>query len=185
MKNTGFINMVNDDIIKCEETINTKQNAVGLLNELIGKYSKVSKNFPDIEINQLMFKMHPDLPLDHVRAIQGFLKAYSLNNCEDYCFDDTKNSGINVITNITNTNENSVTVESFAEVKNKIENMSSLPDNEIEDILAKITELESISNSSDRKSKKWEKAKDIIKWVADKGVDVGIALLPLIMQIGQ
>lgn len=185
MKNIGFIDMVNDDILKCEEAINSKQDVVGLLNELKGKYSKVSKNFPDIEINQLLFKMHPNVPFDHVRAIQGFLKAYSLNNCEDYRFDDTKNSGINVITNITNTNENSVKVESFAEVKNKIENMSSLPDYEIEDILEKIIELENISNSNDRKSKKWEKAKDIIKWVADKGVDVGIALLPLIMQLGQ
>ena len=28
------------------------------------------------------------------------------------------------------------------------------------------------------------KAKEIIKWIADKGVDVGIALLPLVLQIG-
>ena len=30
-----------------------------------------------------------------------------------------------------------------------------------------------------------EKAKGIIKWVADKGVDVGISLLPLILKIGE
>ena len=28
-----------------------------------------------------------------------------------------------------------------------------------------------------------ENAKEIIKWIADKGVDVGIALLPLLLQI--
>ena len=38
--------------------------------------------------------------------------------------------------------------------------------------------------SKDSKSKKWSKAKEIIKWIADKGVDVGIALLPLVLQIG-
>ena len=61
--------------------------------------------------------------------------------------------------------------------------MSSLSENEIEEIQSKINALEEIVNSKESKSKKWSKAKDIIKWVADKGVDVGIALLPLILKI--
>ena len=54
---------------------------------------------------------------------------------------------------------------------------------EIEEISRKIDDLEEIVKSSDCKSKKWENAKDVIKWIADKGVDVGIALLPLLLQI--
>ncbi len=185
LKNNDFIQMVSDDIKRCEEVISSGQNVNSLLNELVGKYSKVSHNFPDIEMNALLFKMHPNVPKENLQTIQGFLKAYLLNNCEDYRFDDTKSTGINVITNITNTNENNVKIESFSEVKSKVENMTSLPDEEIEEILSKINELENIVNSTDRKTKKWENAKDIIKWVADKGVDVGTALLPIILQIGQ
>lgn len=85
---------------------------------------------------------------------------------------------------ITNTNENKVDINiSFSDVRKEIENMSALPDVEIEEILNKINELEKIVKSSDRKSKKWENAKGIVKWIADKGVDVGIALLPLLLQI--
>ena len=85
---------------------------------------------------------------------------------------------------ITNTNENKIDINiSFNDVRRKIENMSALPDVEIEEILHKIDELEKIVKSSDRKSKKWENAKGVIKWIADKGVDVGIALLPLLLQI--
>lgn len=85
---------------------------------------------------------------------------------------------------ITNTNENKVDINnSFSDVRKEIENMSALPDGEIEEILNKINELEKIVKSSDRKSKKWENAKGIVKWIADKGVDVGIALLPLLLQI--
>lgn len=85
---------------------------------------------------------------------------------------------------ITNTNENRVDINiSFSSVRKEIENMSALPDTEIEEILNKIDELEKIVKSSERKSKKWENAKSIIKWIADKGVDVGIALLPLLLQI--
>lgn len=85
---------------------------------------------------------------------------------------------------ITNTNENKVDIKvSFQDVRKEIESMSALPNTEIEEILNKINELEKIVKSPDRKSKKWENAKGIVKWIADKGVDVGIALLPLLMQI--
>lgn len=85
---------------------------------------------------------------------------------------------------ITNTNENKVDINvSFDTVRREIENMSALPDAEIGEILGRIDELEKIVKSSERRSKKWENAKEIIKWIADKGVDVGIALLPLLLQI--
>ena len=85
---------------------------------------------------------------------------------------------------ITNTNESKVDINiSFSDVRKEIENMSALPDVEIEEILNKINELEKIVKSSDRKSKKWENAKGIVKWIADKGVDVGTALLPPLLQI--
>lgn len=177
--------MVSEDIKRCDNALSSGQNINSLLSELVGKYSKVSLNFPDIDMNPLLFRMHPNVPKDNLQTIQGFLKAYILNDCEDYRFDDTKSTGINVITNITNTNENNVKFESFSEVKSKVENMTSLPDEEIEEILLKITELENIVNSSERKSKKWSRATDIIKWVADKGIDVGITLLPLILKLGE
>lgn len=86
--------------------------------------------------------------------------------------------------NITNTNENhNVNTITFEGVRKQIENMSALPEKEIDEILRKVDELEKIISSKDRKSKKWENVKDIIKWIADKGVDVGIALLPLLLQI--
>ena len=76
---------------------------------------------------------------------------------------------------ITNTNENKIDIKvSFGDVRKEIENMSALPDTEIEEILGKIDDLETIVKSKDRKSKKWEKAKEIVKWIADKGIDGSI-----------
>ena len=185
MNNTDFKQMVSEDIKRCDEALSSDRNVTMLLSELVGKYSKVSNNFPDIEMNPVLFKRHPNVPKENLQAIQGFLKTYLLNNCEDYRFDDAKNMGINVITNINNSNENNVKTESFSEVKNKVENMTSLSDSEIDEILSKINELEEIINSSERKSKKWSRATNIIKWVADKGIDVGMALLPLILKLGE
>ena len=55
----------------------------------------------------------------------------------------------------------------------------------IEEILAKINELEEIVNSKERKSKKWANAGEIIKWIAEKGIDVGLTLLPLLLKLGE
>lgn len=89
---------------------------------------------------------------------------------------------------INNTNHNESTSSafvsiSFEEVRNKIDKMTSLCEEEIDEIKDKIDEIEKIVNSGESKVKKWTKAKDIIKWIADKGVDVGIALLPLLLNI--
>ena len=40
-------------------------------------------------------------------------------------------------------------------------------------------------NSTDRKTKKWDKAKGIINWIATKGVDVAMTVIPLLMKLGE
>ena len=91
-------------------------------------------------------------------------------------------SGITINNN--NTNSNSVEMNmSFEMARETVENMTALPDSEVEEILLKIQELENIVKSDERKTKKWENAKSIIKWIADKGIDVGKVLLPLVLQI--
>lgn len=85
---------------------------------------------------------------------------------------------------INNSNENTVSLSvTFDNVREQIENMSALSAEDISDVLKKIDEIEDIIKSKDKKYQKWDKLKSIIKWIADKGVDVGIALLPLLLQI--
>lgn len=90
----------------------------------------------------------------------------------------------NITINNTNTNENHNSFDmSFNMAREMINSMTALTNEEIEEIQKRINELEEIVSSKDSKSKKWSKAKEIIKWIADKGVDVGIALLPLVLKI--
>lgn len=97
---------------------------------------------------------------------------------------ELKKTDITITNTNTNTNENNNSVSvTFESVRDKVNNMTSLPDEDIEEIQNRIDEIEEIVNSKETKSKKWSKAKEIIKWIADKGVDVGIALLPLILKI--
>lgn len=102
----------------------------------------------------------------------------------DYKNDYIKDEKMGITLN--NMNQFSAIINiSFEDTKRKIENMTSLTDSEIDEIHNKIDELEKIIISSERKTKKWDQAKDIIKWVADKGIDVGLTLLPLILKLGE
>lgn len=92
---------------------------------------------------------------------------------------------INEVTvSVNNTNEVNITV-SFEQAREQIEDMTSLTNEETEEILAKISELEEIINSKDKWKHKWEKAKKVLFWLADKSFDVGMVLLPLLLKIQQ
>lgn len=71
----------------------------------------------------------------------------------------------------------------FEQVRSQVEEMSSLTDEQTKEVLDKINEIEEAVKSTGSKKTKWEKVKPILKWLADKSCDVGIALLPLILKI--
>ncbi len=98
-------------------------------------------------------------------------------------------NGVNVHIHNDNTSSATNTVKmeiniSYSDVKKQVEAMEdSIGYDEVLLIKAKIDELEKIIESSARRSEKWNKAKAIGKWIFDKSVDVGIAMLPLLLKI--
>lgn len=61
--------------------------------------------------------------------------------------------------------------------------MPGLTDADTEEIKSKIDELENIAKEQTPKKKKWEKAKPILKFALDKGADVAITIMGLVMQM--
>ncbi len=79
---------------------------------------------------------------------------------------------------------NNVTVcISFDQVREKIENMTALSREQTDEIINRINELEEISREKTSRKTKWEKVKPIIAFALDKGADVAIAILSLVMQM--
>lgn len=175
--------LLDKDIKACERAIESKSPRVlyDLCEILYPKYLKIvdginygvqsTDDSADIETN-----------LHNVKFIKEKLELFKALQEEHLEAERLKSQIISISNNNVNTNEITVDI-SFSDVREQIKNMSPLPESEIKEILLKLEELEKIVSSDDRKSQKWEKAKDIIKWVADKGVDVGIALLPLFLQM--
>lgn len=174
-----FKKIITDDILRCEKEINegSKNSRSELHSVMLSKYSKIIDGFSE----KLLSLSYDDAGTYRLRNLITMKEKLELFKAMGY-----QNSYAPQPDTVTfnNTMTTSVNI-SIEDVKEQIEKMTSLKEEEILEIHEKIDELENILKSNDRKTKKWERAKGIIKWVADKGVDVGIAMLPLLMQIGQ
>ncbi len=89
---------------------------------------------------------------------------------------------------ITNQNEFSSNVNidiniEYEKAKDKIDNNPNLSDEDVEELNNKLEELKIIIESKDNKRKKWNSAKSIFQFVMDKGFDVAIAFLPLMLNL--
>ena len=178
-----FKAIIDEDITKCEHEIKSgnKDSRGALHNTLVSKYGKIIDGFKD-DLHSLFYDddgTYRIRNLETMRQKLVFFKAMGYEN-------KYSQFGAERCLTINNTNKIEANISiSFPEARAQVENMSSLKEEDIQEIINKIDELEKIVNSSERKTKKWDNAKDIIKWIADKGIDVGLTLLPLIMKIGQ
>ena len=84
--------------------------------------------------------------------------------------------------NVTVNNNVTVTI-TFEQVRAKIEDMTSLTDEQTKEALEKVSEIESVVKGEGSKKSKWEKIKPILTWLADKSFDVAMTILPLLLQV--
>ena len=83
---------------------------------------------------------------------------------------------------ISNTISNTFSIKTSKEVREEIENNTYLDDKAKKELLEKLNEIEALENSKDNKSKKWDIGKKILGFILDKGADVAISYIPLIIQ---
>ena len=179
--NEQFKQIIDDDITKCEEEINggDKQSRGKLHGILISKYCNIIDGFED-GLHSLFYDESGTYRKENLERMKEKLLLFKAMEYKNIYAENETGIVVN------NTNQLTANINiTFPEAKEKIENMSALSEAEIEEILEKLTELENIVNSIDRKTKKWEKAKGIINWIATKGVDVAMTVIPLLMKLGE
>ncbi|MGE9967467.1 hypothetical protein [Limosilactobacillus mucosae] len=106
--------------------------------------------------------------------LEGYIDIFPIINGSE------QKQGFNF--SLINNNEVGINV-SFEDVSQQIEKMPGLPEKETNEIKDKITELKKINNEKMSKKKKWEKIKPIISFVLDKGADVAVPILSLVLQM--
>lgn len=86
------------------------------------------------------------------------------------------------ITQISVTTNVSVNI-TFEQARSEIKEMSSLTNEQTQEVLERIDEIERVINTDTSKKTKWEKIKPVLIWLADKSYDLGKTILPLLLKI--
>lgn len=93
---------------------------------------------------------------------------------------------INIVNNNTANAATQNTINFETEIKiaqNKISEMDSLSEQDTQEALKKLDELFKIVKSVEPRKSKWNKIGSVLKWLADKSVELAVAFSPALMQV--
>lgn len=180
-----FIQIIEDDIDRISLLIDnsaSEEVLTGLHMELDGKYQACIKNWDNSMygwIPNFGFSyeyMDGESLIHNLKMMQAKLTAYKFQ--------------VNAVTNRIPENTVNVNVDnkievniSFESVRSRLEADTSLSEEQTIEAKQKIDEIEAVIKSEDSKKNKWKKLKPILLWLADKSVDIGTTVLPLLLKI--
>lgn len=149
-----------------------------LITEIVATFDNEIKDITSgLDSYHIMRAYDDSRPVDYVNDLQilksklrNYLATIEMNNVNNKSSGQTFNINQTVSVNI-----------SFEQT---IENIDKIPKDNLsdEDKEKLISDLTKLKFSKD-KNKIWDNAKSILKWLADKSVEVGIAALPYISEI--
>ena len=180
-----FLQIIENDIDRISLLIDSpasEETFISLHMELDGKYQACIKNWDNSMYGWVKnFGFSYDIMgvvslLHNLKMMQAKLTTYKFQ--------------VNAVTNRIPENTVNVNVDnkievniSFESVRSHLEADTSLSDEQKIEAKQKIYEIEAVVKSNDSKKNKWKKLKPVLLWLADKSVDVGTALLPLLLKI--
>lgn len=132
-------------------------------------------NLADMQQTVAILERHVESIIKHNRETEI---AYNNGNKQD--------TNININQNISSnsSSESNVTVDisfSFQSARKKVED-EGLADEQYKAVMDKLAQLENIAKSKESKGKRWAKAKEIMKWLVEQGIQVAGILLPVLAQ---
>lgn len=180
-----FIQIIEDDIGRISLLIDnsaSEEVLTGLHMELDGKYQACIKNWDNSMYGWVRnFGFSYDIMgvvslLHNLKMMQAKLTTYKFQ--------------VNAVTNRIPENTVNVNVDnkievhiSFESVRSHLDADTSLSEEQTIEAKQKIDEIEAVIKSDDSKKNKWKKLKPVLIWLADKSVDIGTAVLPLLLKI--
>ena len=179
---------VRKDIQKIENADKTNEKALEELHRYLdGKYQGCIAEWGKSMWNYSKdfgfdyYLMGTDALIDNLNQMKPKLEAYALGwNMSEKSSPSRSTTSPNVTVTVTNEININIT---FEQAREKVQEMTSLTDEQTQEILDKITEIEAAFKENSSKKSKWEKVKPILVWLADKSFDVGMTLLPLLLKI--
>lgn len=171
--NDDFQRKVVNTVFSCDFQLNDVMNYYKEHPEKI--HNENCTNLADMQQTVAILERHVESIIKHN---SGTEIAYNNGKKQD--------TNININQNISNnaSSESNVTLDiafSFQAARKKAED-EGLADEQYKAVMDKLVELENIAKSKETKGKRWAKAKEIMKWLIEQGLQVAGILLPVLAQ---
>lgn len=170
------IELIDEYIEKCNTC--PKTNAYTLIREIVAVYGNEIK---EIRTNLDAYSWKEEYERDYLKDIQ-YLRAHLINHKTNLENNLRFSEGTpSQIFNINQSQNTDVSINiTFEQTISAIEAIPDeiLSQDDKELLEGKLTKI----NTEKDKSKLWEKAQSALKWIAEKGFEVGIAALPYIAE---
>lgn len=178
------LQFIKDEVSKTSEALksNNKNMMLEQLISLDGLFSNMPGWYNSVRSYVEGVGLHWDIEAFDIKEIKHDLTIAMnklISYAQNFQFNQKDSQGINLTQNAIQ----NISLSLDLVISNVYESLDkiSMSNTEYEQIKLKIDALESLLKEPKRT--RWEKAKDIIKWFADKSVDVFISVLPLIAQL--
>lgn len=176
------VEMINEYIDKLNDAIekNDQNEAKRLGDEILGIYDAEIKGLR-FQLDRYSYTFDATDYIGDAKLLREKLKNYMLNLKSGLYKPFQDKSAITVTQNAEQRVENfvQISLEQTVETINRLSEEILSPDDK-EKLNGKLASL-SAQKGKD-KATRWETAKGVLKWIADKGVEVGLAALPYIME---
>ena len=188
----GFINQILTDLDRIDKVIKegTHQEQLRLHRELDARYQACIKDWyfgfrgtiysKTMSVACLKYSYIEDSPsevVENLEMMRTKIETYQYQvNAIHPVPSNQPTTQINVTTNV------SVNI-TFQKARSEVKEMSSLTDEQTQEVLERIDEIEQVINTDTSKKTKWEKIKPVLVWLADKSYDLGKIILPLLLKI--
>lgn len=181
------IEFINQYIARCDAVENQVQ-AENLQREIISVFSD---DIPGISksLHRASFDFNQPATIDYlsnISILKKKLEYYKLSaERTNEIIQETKEAPAIVVNQYNqNSNTQNVTVSVQTNLEIALQQIDALPNQALSDdekdlLRGKLTRIEEAPD----KPSKWEKAKNVLKWVIDKGIEVGTAVLPYIAEV--
>ena len=188
---TNFTRMVDEDILRCERFLagpRDEKTGSELHLELAAKYPAYIAQFGAHlrRFNQqngfVMLEYYDcDALSDDLIVMRSRLVAFKNHGYRNGNIIGDSGRGVKTAPPAA---QNPTSGATFAELRQRIQEMTGLTDAKTADVLEKVGALEAIVHSGEPKKAKWQKVRPILSWLAGESADVGSAMLPLILKAG-
>ena len=143
-------------------------------------YGDYVKNLNTIKRRLELFFLKKQEEINTGSEIANYNQVNPLINITNNTNSSSDNHSIN-----TSSNSNNAAIDikvMFEEAKKSIDEIDNITTQEYDEIITKINELEELHQSEEKPRKKWDKCKEMMKWLCEKGSKVASVILPLITE---